>query len=34
MVVVVHTETADTIHIISMRKAEKHEQRSYYEQLR
>ena len=34
VVVVVHTETADTIHIISMRKAEKHEQRSYYEQLR
>ena len=28
-----HTETSDTIHIISMRKAEKHEQRSYYQQL-
>ena len=33
VVVIAHTETPDTIHIISMRKAEKHEQLSYYKQL-
>ena len=33
VVVIAHTETSDTIHAISMRKAEKHEQRSYYQQL-
>ena len=33
VVVVAHTETADTIHLISMRKADKHEQRRYYKHL-
>ncbi|MBK5938327.1 BrnT family toxin [Halochromatium roseum] len=34
VVVMVHTETADEIHIISMRKAEKHEQQAYFRSLR
>lgn len=32
VVVIAHTETSDRIHVISLRKAEKHEQRSYYQQ--
>lgn len=30
VVVIAHTETADEIHIISMRKAERHEQKNYF----
>lgn len=33
VVVIAHTETADEIHIISMRKAECHEQKNYFASL-
>ena len=33
VVVIAHTETADEIHIISMRKAERHEQKNYFASL-
>ena len=33
IVVISHTETEDTIHIISMRKAERHECESYFANL-
>ena len=33
VVVIAHTETSDTIHVISLRKADKHEQRHYYQQV-
>ena len=33
VVVIAHTETADEIHIISMRKAERHEQKNYFANL-
>ena len=34
VVVVAHTERKDSIRIISMRKASKHEKRSYFSQIR
>jgi len=33
VVVIAHTETEDEIHIVSMRKAEKHEQKIFFENL-
>ena len=33
VVVIVHTETADNIHIISMRKANRHERKLYFKNL-
>lgn len=33
VVVIAHTETEDEIHIISMRKAEKHEHKIFFENL-
>ncbi len=33
VVVIAHTETADEIHIISMRKAERDEQKNYFASL-
>ena len=33
VVVIAHTETTDEIHIISMRKAERHEQKNYFASL-
>ena len=33
VVIIVHTETEDEIHVISMRKAEKDEQRNYFSNL-
>ena len=33
VVVIAHTETVDEIHIISMRKAERHEQKNYFASL-
>lgn len=33
VVVIAHTETVDVIHIISMRKAERYEQKNYFANL-
>ena len=33
VVIIAHTETADEIHIISMRKAERYEQKNYFASL-
>jgi uncharacterized DUF497 family protein len=33
VVVIAHTETEDTIHVISMRKAERHEREHYFDSL-